>query len=216
MDEGAEAKEEPVRFVLGPGRAVPELESQLTELDPGGSWEGPVRFPDDHPDAAKRGQPRRLRVALDEVKRQAVPELTDDFAREVGAFQDVAGLRTAVRADLEGEAAREADARVRGELIDQIAAANNVSVPPSMLERALHAYVHAYGIPEEQHQKFAGEFRPVAEAQVRRDLIIEAVADRAGLHATKEALEARMAEIAQRRGESPASEIGRASCRERV
>ena len=201
LDEGADAKEEPVRFVLGQGRAVPELESHFMELDPGGVWEGPVRFPDDHPDADKRGQSRHLRVALDEVKRQQVPDLSDDFAREVGPFQDVAGLRAAVRADLETEAAREADARVRSELVDQIAAANNVAVPPSLLERALHAYVHAYGIPEEQHQKFANEFRPVAEAQVRRDLIIEAVADRAGLHATKETVEARVAEIAQRRGE---------------
>jgi trigger factor len=205
LDEGEEAKEEPVRFVLGQGRAVPELEGHLMELDPGGTWEGPVRFADDHPDAAKRGQARHLRVVLDEVKRQQLPELTDDFAREVGAFQDAAGLRAAVRADLEGESAREADARVRSELIDQIAASNNVSVPPSLLERALHAYVHAYGIPEEQHQKFAGEFRPVAEAQVRRDLIIEAVADRASLHATQEAVDARVAEIAQRRGESPAA-----------
>jgi trigger factor len=110
-----------------------------------------------------------------------------------------------VRSDLEAEAAREADARVRSELIDQIAAANNVAVPPSLLERALHAYAHAYGIPEDQHGRVAGEFRPVAEAQVRRDLIIEAVADRAGLHATESAVNARLAEIAGRRGETPAA-----------
>lgn len=205
LDEGEAAQGEPVRFVLGQGRAVPELEARLMELDPGGAWEGAVRFPDDHPDEAKRGQSRRLRVELHEVKRQAVPDLTDEFAREVGSFAGVAELRAAVRADLEAEAAREADARVRAELIDQIAAANNVAVPPSLLERALHAYAHAYGIPEDQHGRFAAEFRPVAEAQVRRDLIIESVADRAGLHATEAAVAGRIAEIAQRRGESPAA-----------
>jgi trigger factor len=205
LDEGESAKAEPVRFVLGQGRAVPELETRMMELDPGGVWEGPVRFPDDHPDEAKRGQSRRLRVELQEVKRQAVPELTDEFAREVGRFGGVAELRAAVRADLEAEAAREADARVRAELIDQIAAANNVAVPPSLLERALHAYAHAYGIPEDQHGRFAAEFRPVAESQVRRDLIIEAVADRAGLHATEAAVAQRIAEIAGRRGETPAA-----------
>lgn len=204
LDEG-DAQAEPVRFVLGQGRAVPELETRLMELEPGATWEGPVRFPEDHPDEAKRGQSRRLRVTLDEVKRQAVPELTDDFAREVGSFDSVAALRGAVRADLEAEAARDADAKVRAELIDQIAAANNVAVPPSLLERALHAYAHAYGIPEDQHGRFAAEFRPVAEAQVRRDLIIEAIADRAGLHATEAAVGARVADIAARRGETPAA-----------
>ncbi len=78
-------------------------------------------------------------------------------------------------------------------------------MPNSLLDRALHAYAHAYGIPEEQHGKFAGEFRPVAEAQVRRDLIIESVADDKKLHASEQEVAARIGEIAQRRGESAES-----------
>ncbi len=202
LDQAEEAGE-PVRFVVGQGRALPDLEERVMELDPGRTWEGAVRFPDDHPEETKRGQSRRLRVSLIEVKRQQLPELTDEFAREIGDFADVAALRSAVRADLEADAAREADARVRAELVDQIAAANNVSVPPSLLDRALHAYAHAYGVPEDQHGRFAAEFRPMAEAQVRRDLIIESVADAAGLHATAAELEAKLADMAGRRHESP-------------
>jgi len=194
---------EPVRFVLGQGRALPDLESQLMLLDPGGTWEGSIRFPDDHPDEARRGQSRSVRVTLHEVKRQQVPELSDDFAREIGPFDDAAALTAAVRSDLEADAEREADARLRGELVDQIAAANNVAVPPSLLHRAIHAYAAAYGIPEEKHHDFEAEFRPVAEAQVRRDLIIETVADRFGLHATEQEVQQRLAEVAARRGESP-------------
>ncbi len=205
IDGEADDKGEPVRFVLGQGRALPDLESQLMLLDPGGQWEGSIRFPDDHPDEARRGQARKVRVTLHEVKRQAVPELNDDFAKEMGQFDTVAALRAAVREDLETAARREADGTLRGELIDQIAAANNVSVPPSLLHRALHAYASAYGIPEEKHHDFEAEFRPVAEAQVRRDLIIEAIADENKLHATTAAIDARIAEIAGRRGESPAA-----------
>jgi len=202
--EGGPAPE-PVRFVLGQGRALPELETHLMELDPGGAWEGTVRFPDDHPDAAKRGQSRRVRATLGEVKRQHLPDLTDEFAREVGEFDSVEALRAGVRTDLEAEARREAEARVRGELIDQIAAANNVAVPPSLLDRALAAYVAAYGIPEDQRARFAGEFRPVAEAGVRRDLIIETVAERKGLAASDDAVASRVADVARRRGETPAA-----------
>jgi trigger factor len=205
LDEADAPPPDPVRFVLGQGRALPDLESRLMELDPGRSWEGALKFPDDHPDAAKRGQSRRVRVTLGEVKRMELPELTDEFAREVGEFESVAALRAAVHADLEKEAGREADARVRGELIDQIAAANNVAVPPSLMDRSLAAYIAAYGVPEDQRGRFAAEFRPVAEAGVRRDLIIEAVAEQARLFATAEALDARIAELARRRGESPAA-----------
>jgi len=205
-EQGAPAADgEPVRFVLGQGRALPELEERLMALDPGGTWEGALRFPDDHPDEARRGQSRRVRVTLGEVKRQALPELTDAFASEVGEFATVDALRAAVRTDLEAEAKREADARVRGELIDQIAAANNVAVPPSLLDRALAASIAAYGVPEDQRGRFATEFRPVAEAGVRRDLILETVAEQAGLAATAEAVGARIAEVARRRGESPAA-----------
>jgi trigger factor len=196
---------EPVRFVLGQGRALADLEAQIMQLDRGGTWEGTIRFPEDHPDEARRGQSRKVKVTLHEVKRQAVPELTDDFAKEVGPFENAVALKAAVRTDLEGEARREADARLRSELIDQIAAANNVSVPPSLLHRAMHAYAHAYGIPEDKHHAFETEFRPVAEQQVRRDLIIEAVADAARLHATEADVEQRIAELAARRGEQPSA-----------
>jgi len=196
---------EPVRFVLGQGRALPDLEARLMELDAGQSWEGSLKFPDDHPDADKRGQVRRVRATLGEVKRMELPAVTDEFAREVGEFESVEALKAAIRTDLEKEAAREADARVRGELIDQIAAANNVSVPPSLMDRAIGAYIQAYGVPEDQRGRFAAEFRPVAESGVRRDLIVDAVAEQAKLHATAEALDARIAELARRRGESPAA-----------
>lgn len=205
LDEGSEQKAEPVRFVLGQGRALADLEAQIMNLDPGQTWEGSIRFPEDHPDEARRGQSRSVKVTLHEVKRQAVPDLTDEFAREQGPFDSVAALRDAVKSDLDAEASREADARLRSELVDQIAASNNVSVPPSLLHRALHAYAHAYGVPEDKHHAFEAEFRPMAEQQVRRDLIIEAVADQLKLHATAETIEARIAEIAARRGESPAA-----------
>jgi trigger factor len=195
-------KTEPVRFVLGQGRALPDLEAQIMLLDPGAGWEGTIRFPDDHADEARRGQSRRVKVTLHEVKRQAVPELTDEFAREQGPFENAAALKAAVRADLETEAGREAESKLRGELIDQISAANNVAVPQSLLHRALHAYAHAYGIPEERHHDFENEFRPVAESQVRRDLIIESVADELSLHATEADVDARIADIAARRGEN--------------
>ncbi len=205
LDESTAQAPEPVRFVLGEGRALPDLEAQLMLLDPGGTWEGTIRFPEDHPDEARRGQSRSVKVTLHEVKRQQVPDLTDDFAKEQGPFENVAALRDAVKSDLEAEAKREAESRLRTELVDQIAAANNVSVPPSLLHRALHAYAHAYGIPEEKHHDFEKEFRPLAESQVRRDLIIEAVADQQKLHATPEAIDARIRDIAARRGEQPAS-----------
>src|SRR2546422_2853241 len=205
--EGAEVKDaQPYQFVLAEGRAIPDVEQQIMSLLPGEMADAMVRFPDDFAEEAKRGQTRDIRITLHEVKRQQLPELTDDFAREVGDFDSLAALKQAVRADLEKDADREADARVRGELIEQIVAANRVTAPRPLVERALLAYAQTYGIPEDRWEKFAAEFRPVAEAQVRRDLVLDAVVEKEKLYATEAELDERIQQLAARR-QMPAAQL---------
>jgi len=199
--EGAEAKEpQPYQLVLGEGRAIPEVEERIMGLVPGETIDATVRFPDDFPDEAKRGRPRDIRLTLHEVKRQHLPETDDAFAREVGDFDSLESLKRAIREDLEKEAEREADSKLRADLLEQIIAANRVSSPRPLVERALWAYAQAYGIPEDRWPQFATEFRPIAEAQVRRDLILDYVAEQHALHATEAELDRRIKELAERRG----------------
>ena len=187
------------QLVLGEGRAIPEVEERVMGLTPGQTIDATVHFPPDFAEEAKRGQARDIRITLHEVKRQQLAELDDAFAREVGDFESVDALRRAVREDLEKDAQREADARVRGELIEQIVAANRLVAPRPLVERALYVYAQAYGISEDRLPQFATEFRPVAEAQVRRDLILDYVVERQQLRATQAELDQRLQELAQRR-----------------
>jgi trigger factor len=199
--ENGELKEpQPFQIVLGEGRAIPDVEERIMSLLPGESVEATVRFPDDFPEEAKRGQTRDIHVTLREVKRQQLPTLDDAFAREVGDFESLEALRSAVGADLAKEAEREADARVRAQLIEQIVTANAVTAPRPLVERALAAYAQAYGVPEEQWPRFAEEFRPIAENQVRRDLVLDHVVETQQLAATEAELDQRIQELAARRG----------------
>ena len=203
--EGTEIKDpQPYQLVLGEGRAIPEVEEQIMTLLPGEMADAIVRFPDDFAEEAKRGQTRNVRITLHEVKRQQLAELDDAFAREVGDFESLAALRQAVTEDLRKEAEREADAKLRAELIEQIVSANGVTAPRPLVERALYMYAQAYGVPEERWPQFAEEFRPVAEAQVRRDLVLDHVMDAQGLRATEAELDQRIQELAERRGTPPA------------
>ena len=205
--EGSEVKDhQPYQFVLGEGRAIPEVEERIMSLVPGETVDAMVRFPEDFPEEAKRGQIRDIRLTLHEVKRQQLPELNDDFAKEVGDFESLAALRQVVREDLEKDAGREVDARLRGELIEQIVAANRVTAPRPLVERALLVYAQAYEIPEDRWEKFATEFRPVAEAQVRRDLVLDAVVEQQKLYATEAELDERVQQLAARR-QVPAGQL---------
>ena len=205
--EGGEAKDpQPYQLVLGEGRAIPDVEERIMGLLPGETVDATVRFPSDFPEEAKRGQSRDVRITLHEVKRQQLPELDDAFAREVGDFESLEALRRAVREDLEKDAAREADAQVRRDLIDQIVQANRVVAPRPLVERAVYTYAQAYGIPEDRWADFSREFAPVAEAQVRRDLILDWLVEHHDLRATDAEVEQRIAELAARRG-TPVAEL---------
>ena len=168
-------------------------------LLPGETVDTEVRFPDDHPDESRRGQTRRVRVTLLEVKRQELPPLDDAFAREVGEFESLTALRVAVRQDLEGEAGREADAGVRQALLSQIIEANRIPAPDSLVHRVLHGFAHMYKVPEDQLPAFEAQFRPLAVQQVQRDLVLETAAEAHGLRATEADLDERVTALAAAR-----------------
>lgn len=188
---------------LGAGQALPDLEDKVMELKPGETGERVVRFPDDFPDESKRGQSRAVRITVHEVKRQRSPDLSDEFARELGDFNTVADLERAIREDLEAEARREADAEVRRQLIEEIITANGVEAPRPMVHRVLSAFAQTYEVPDEQLERFAQEFTPIAERQVKRDLVIDHVSEKHEIRATEEDVDGRIAEIAKRRNVEP-------------
>src|SRR5439155_21259574 len=128
-----------------------------------------------------------------------LPPLDDAFAREMGDFESLEALRAAVTADLGKEAEREADAKLRSALVEQIVQANNVVAPRPLVERVLGAYAQAYEIPEERWQQFAQEFHSIAESQVRRDLVLDDVVESQNLRATEAELDQKIQELAERR-----------------
>ena len=165
----------PHNIVLGQNQAVPDLEEKIMGLTPGETVDADVRFPDDHADEARRGQTRRVRVTLHEIKTQELPPLDDAFANEVGNFDTLASLKDAIRTDLGRDAERTADAQVRSALINELVTANSVPAPHSLVHRWLHAYAHQFGIdlmststrrtgevrgPVPRHRRGAGAPRP--------------------------------------------------------
>lgn len=208
IEDGGTGAAQPYDLVLGQNQAIPELEERIMQLLPGETAETEVRFPDDHPDESRRGQSRRVRITLHEVKRQELPPLDDAFAREMGDFESMDALRAAVRSDLERDAERDADAQVRQSLLAQLVEANRIQAPESLVHRLMHGYAEVYRIPPEQLPAFEQQFHEVAETQVKRDLVLDAVVEQQGLRATEAEIDARIAAMAEARGVSPGELYG--------
>ncbi|MFN8570648.1 MAG: trigger factor [Gemmatimonadaceae bacterium] len=198
-EEGETPEGKEYRIVIGAGQAIPGIEELIMETAPGATTERPVKWPDDFPDEAQRSKTKQVRVAVNDVKRKSLPELDDAFAREVGDFESMEALRTAVKTDLTNNAVRDADSDVRQKLLDEIIGANAFDVPPSWVSQLVQAYEEAYQIPEAERERFAGQFRPMAERQVRRDLIIETIAERESLASTESDLDDKVTELAGKR-----------------
>lgn len=191
------------RLTLGGGQAIAGIEELIMEAAPGETVERPVRWPDDFPDEAQRGSTKSVRVTVKDVKRKSLPALDDAFAREVGDFDTLDALRAAVRTDMGDHAKREADAETRGQLIEKIVDANPFDVPGSWVRQLVDGYMQMYGVPDAEKERFAQEFRPMAERQVRRDLVIDTIAERESLTASASDVDARIEEMAKTRNMDP-------------
>jgi trigger factor len=218
LESGGEPVESPearnYRLPLGEGQAIPAVEESIMTLTAGQADEFTVHFPDDFPDESRRGQEQRLHIRLVEAQRKSLPELDDEFARGVGEFETLDGLRERILGDLREDADRRAEADLRRQLVDQIVEANGFEVPNSMIERYLdHMTGHSHADGEgEKHQHTPEEeerisqvrtaLRGEAEGSLKRMLVIEKIAELQGLRASQDDIDARVAELAGKHGRS--------------
>ncbi len=185
-------------LVIGQGDAIPDIEQAIQTLQPGGSGDFEIGFPEDFPDEARRGESERVRIELSSLRTMDLPDLDDDLARQVGDFETMDELRSKIREDMEEEARKQADATVRGRLLDLIIEANPFDVPESMVKRYSDGLIGDQpNVPEEQLAQFREQIRPQSEQAVKRILVIERIAEVHGLAANDDDLDARIEEIAE-------------------
>ncbi len=199
-DEPGEKR--PYRFALGQGHAIPDVESAIMTLEPGGSGEFTISFPADFEDEAKRGEQQRLLIELQQVLEQELPPLDDGLAKSLGDFDDLDSLREAVAEDLRKQKDAEADRQVDRQLIEHIIEANPFEVPDSMVDRYTVALVGEppEGADPELVNSARQEARPAAIWGIKRTLILQQIAEDMDFEATREEVEERLQALAQRTG----------------
>lgn len=199
QDEGKEYE-----FPLGEGQAIPEVEASIRTLDVGAAGEFSVTFPDDFPDESRRGEVERVEITLLGRKTMELPPLDDDLARQVGDFASLEELRSRVREDLEKDATDQAEAVVRGRLLDFLVEANPFEVPRSMVQRYAEGILGDQpNLPDDRKKEILENIGPEAERAVKRLLVIDRVAHTQNLDASEEELDRRIEEIAERNSSTP-------------
>ena len=199
-----------VAVELGSERFLPGFAEQLEGVRAGEDREVRVTFPEDYGNAELAGREAVFAVHVASLQRRELPELDDEFAKDLGAFEDLEALRRRVREDLRAARERAAEARLRASLLASLVARTSFEVPPGLIERRLdrqlaRAHRELEGsMPEEalhaQLDAWREAWRPRAEREVREALLLEAVAAKQGLEVSDEELEAHIGALAAEQG----------------
>jgi trigger factor len=135
--DGKTDKHDNVSIELGAKANPPGFDEQLLGLTAGQTKTFTVRFPADYTISELANTEVEYTVAAKELRRRVLPELDDEFAKDMGEFETLDALRARVREDLEHEARHSAERDVRADMMKQLAARVPFDVPPSLVEREL-------------------------------------------------------------------------------
>jgi trigger factor len=206
--EGEERRQDNAMVEVGGAEYHPEFAAALTGLGPGERKSFTIRYGDDDPDPRARGQSVAYLIDVKEVKRKVLPVLDDEFAQDVGEFQTLAELKTAVRSDLERHLEQQERREQERQLMQALAVPLAIEVPQSMVERELDDMVEEQarvllmrGIdprtaPIDWRATRDGQ-REAAVNKVKWQLLLEAVADQEGISVGADEVEERLQRIAE-------------------
>ena len=205
---------------LGAGRLVGEFDARLTGLSAGESTTFPVRYGDDDARPELRGRTVEYTVTVKSVQEKALPPLDDDLAVEVSEFETLDELKADLYQRLERAAEAQSDELFRRMAIDAVVKGSTVEVPQVMVQRRVATILQqtAQQLPEgvslEDYltrngrtlEQVAAELSPDAEMAVRRELVVEALAEAEGVEITDADVEDQIRADAEEIGR-PAEEL---------
>jgi trigger factor len=196
-----------VDLELGSGRFLAGFEEQLAGARAGEDRELRVRFPDDYATQELAGKEAVFAVHVSTIRHRVVPALDDELAKDLGEFDSLEALRTRVRSDLTVQRERAAQAELHRTLLDALIERTSFELPPGLVTRQLERLLHnaarrlQNAIPQDrleaQIERWKEEWRGRAERETREMLLLEAVAKAQAFEASKDEVEARVAQLAK-------------------
>jgi trigger factor len=205
-----------VTVEIGGPANPPGFDQQLTGLQTGDTKAFDVHYPPDYTIQELAGTTVEYDVNIKAIRKRIVPELDDEFAKDLGNFDSLDMLRTRVRGDLEHEAAHEAEREARADLLKQLASRVTFDVPSSLLDREIDRRVEEFVrrlIEQEidpmrtniNWEEFRERQKEAASEAVRGALVLDEVARREKISATEEEVEAEVERYAERTGRTAAA-----------
>ena len=197
--EGGTAERQ--KLTLGSGMFIPGFEEQLIGVTPGEKKDVVVTFPEEYHAEDLAGKEAVFHCLVHEISEEQLPELDDEFAKDVSEYDTLEELKKATKERLEVYAKSSAENQMKDAAILKVVEANDVEVPKSMVEdeidrmaNELDQQLRYQGMGLNQYLEFVGkniaefreELRPEAEKSVKTRIVLMGVAAAEALQVTDE------------------------------
>jgi trigger factor len=185
-------------------------------MSPGESKEIEVAYPADYGEEKLAGKTVKFHVTLKQLRRKELPDLDDDFAQELGDFQTVEELRSAVRSAITREKEAAAQQAARTAILDKLVDAHDFPVPEAYIDRQIESQAESYlrtlaaqGVDLKDVKLDWNKLRESQKERATRDvkasLILDKIAEREAIVATQDDVDKEIQRIARAEREPPAA-----------
>ena len=206
------------RLVIGSHSFIPGFEEQMVGMRTGEEKDLTVTFPEDYGAEDLAGEEAVFHVKVREIRKEELPELDDEFAKDISEFETLEAYRADIRDKLQKQAAERDEANFRSAVLDKVIDAAEVDIPKAMVERQLDSMMQdfayrlrAQGMDMKDFMQYTGQdeaamregYRADAEKSVRAHLVLSAIEKAEGIEATEEEVDAEIAKFAPQSGKTP-------------
>ena len=209
-------KAEGYALTLGSNQFIPGFEDQIVGHNVDDEFDVNVEFPKDYQAENLAGKPAVFKVKLHEIKTRELPEIDDEFAKDVSEFDSLDALKADLKAKTLERKTATADEEVENALIDQLIENLSAEIPEAMFERRVDESIRDFdyrlrsqGMDLETYMKYLGNtdisefrknFRPQAERSVKVRMALEKIVELESIKATDEDIAAEYQKLAEQYG----------------
>lgn len=205
-------KAENATLNLGSNTFIPGFEDQIVGHKTGEEFDINVKFPEEYHAAELAGKDAVFKIKLHEIKMKELPEVDDDFVKDVSDFDTVDAYKADIRAKLTESAESRSKNEVENAILDKLTELVQAEIPQAMFENRISEDVRDFayrlqsqGLNIDTYMKYTGmdnnalrdSFRPQAERQVKVRLALEKIAQLENIQPTDEDLDAEYEKIAK-------------------
>jgi len=197
---------------IGSGSFIPGFEDQLIGAKAGDDVEVNISFPEDYAKEDLKGKPALFKVYVNEVKVKQLPEIDDEFAKDISEFDTIAEYKEDLKNKLIERAEKMDKSQLENELLQKIADAATVEIPEAMIRNQIEVLVRDFdmklryqGLDIKKYMELYGinenglieQFRERAERDVKVQLVVDKIGEVENIELTDEDLAAGISKIAK-------------------